>query len=93
MAFDPNYPADGLKIRAVDFRTQFAALHADDVAKDALLAAQEARIAALEAALAGTAQNPSVGTLNFLLSEPPTRDQVQTILDHLNALIGQITRV
>ena len=93
MAFDPSYPADGIKIRAVDFRTQFAALHAEDVAKDALIAALEARVTALEAGLAGTALNPNVGTFSTSLSEPPLRAEVQAILDFTNGLSQSLTRV
>ena len=57
------------------------------------LTALNDRIVALEAALANTAQNPNLGTFNIALSDPPTRPEVQAILDVLNALINQITRV
>ena len=86
MAFDPTLPPDHANVQAAVLRAQFNAL-AD------LLAAQEARIAALEAALGGTAKNPSLGTLNLSLDDPPTRPQVQTFLDDFNALLNQITRV
>ena len=44
-------------------------------------------------ALGGTAQNPNLGTLNVSLDDPPTRPQVQAMLDQLNTLLNQITRV
>ena len=48
---------------------------------------------ALNTAIAGTAQNPSLGPFTIALSDPPTRPEVQAILDVLNALINQLTRV
>ena len=51
------------------------------------------RIAALEAALSGTAKNPNLGTLNLSLDDPPNRPQVQAMLDQLNTMVNQITRV
>ena len=79
MPYDPLYPADGILIRAVELRTQLNALND--------------RLTALEASIAGTAQNPNLGTFNIALSDPPTRAEVQAILDVLNTLINQITRV
>ena len=43
--------------------------------------------------LSGTAQNPNMGTLSIPLSDPPTRPEVQPVLDHRNTLINQLTRV
>lgn len=51
------------------------------------------RVTATETALGGTARNPNLGTLNFSLDDPPTRPQVQAILDEFNTLLNQITRV
>ena len=79
MPYDPLYPADGILIRAVELRTQLNALND--------------RIVALEAALARTAQNPNLGPLNIALSDPPTRPEVQQMLDFQNTLLNQITRV
>ena len=47
----------------------------------------------LNDAIAGTAQNPSLGPLSIALSDPPTRPEVQQIVDFLNTLLNQITRV
>ncbi len=58
----------------------------------AQLTALNDRIVALEAALAGTAQNPNLSTLSIALSDPPTRPEVQPMLDFLNSLLSQITR-
>lgn len=86
MAFDPALPADHAEIIAAELRGQFTGL-AD------LLAALEARIAALELALSHTAQNPNLSTLNLAFDDPPARPQVQAVLDQLNTLLNQITRV
>ncbi len=79
MPFDPTKPANATKVVAAELRAQFNALND--------------RIVALEAALANTAQNPSLGTLSLALSDPPTRTEVQQMLDFLNTLLNQITRV
>lgn len=47
----------------------------------------------IAAGIAGTAQNPSLGPLSIALSDPPTRPEVQQIVDFLNTLLNQITRV
>ena len=93
MPFDPTLPADNTEIDAPDLRAQFNALHDLIAAQTAQLTTQAARLAALEAALAGTAQNPNLGTLNLFLDDPPTRQQAQAMLDQLNTLLNQITRV
>ena len=56
MPYDPSYPANGIKIRAVDFRNQFAAIKTliDDQA--ATIAAQAAEIAALQVPVPTAAQ-------------------------------------
>ena len=41
----------------------------------------------------GQAQNPNLGTLNLSVTDPPTRPEVQQILDQFNALLNQITRM
>ena len=79
MPFDPTKPADGSPNSASEMRAQLTALND--------------RIVALEAALANTAQNPNLGPLNIALSDPPTRTEVQQMLDFLNTLLNQITRV
>ena len=93
MAFDPSKPVEGSEIDAVELRAQFNALHDENVALAAQVTAQGAQIAALQTALAGTALNPNVGTFSTSMSDPPSRDSVQAILDVLNALITQLTRV
>ena len=44
-------------------------------------------------AVAGTAQNPNMSTLNIPLSDPPTRPEVQQIIVAFNTLLNRITRV
>ena len=86
MPFDPAQPATGSPLASQVMRDQFNALAA-------LIAAQETRLAALEAALADTARNPTaVGPFNTTLNDPPTAAQVQAILDVHNQLIGALTR-
>ncbi len=47
---------------------------------------------ALNAAIDGTAMNPSVATLTQTISNPPTQAQVQAIQNKVNELINAITR-
>ncbi len=79
MPFDPTQPAANSPLSSQVIRDQLTAL-AD-------------RITALEAALSGTAKNPNLGTLSLSLDDPPNRPQVQAMLDQLNTLLNQITRV
>ena len=79
MPFDPTKPANGSPNSSAEMRAQLTALND--------------RINALEAALANTAQNPNLSTLSIALSDPPTRAEVQPMLDFLNSLLTQITRV
>ena len=79
MAFDPTLPADHSEITAPELRAQFNALND--------------RLTALELAIGGTARNPNMSPLNLGLSDPPTRNEVQQLLDAYNALLNQITRV
>ena len=79
MPFDPALPADDTPVSATAMRDQLTAL-AD-------------RITALEVALAGTARNPDLGALNLALDDPPTLAQVQAVINQLNTLLTQLTRV
>ena len=86
MAFNPILPIDGSEIDAAELRDQLNALNN-------LIAAQAAQIAGLTAALANTAQNPSVSQMALGLSDPPSQVQLQAIYDTLNTLINQLVRV
>ena len=86
MPFDPNLPQSNTEIDAPQMRAQLNALND-------LIAAQAARINDLEAALANTAQNPSVSQMVSGLSDPPSQVQLQGIYDTLNTLINQLVRV
>jgi len=79
MPFDPAKPQPGDDLDA-------------DLVRDQLTALAD-RIAALEAALADTARNPSPSPLSPSLDDPPTRDQVQGIVNAFNALLNQLVRV
>lgn len=86
MPFDPAQPAASSPLSSQVVRDQFNALAA-------LIAAQEARLAALEAAFADTARNPTaVGPFSTSLNDPPSAAQVQAILDVHNQLIGALLR-
>ena len=86
MPFDPAFPATDALLVSAEFRAQFNALND-------LITTQAVQIAELQAALSGTAQNPNLGTLNLFLDDPPTRQQAQALLDQLNTLLNQLTRV
>ena len=98
MAFDPSLPQEGTEINAVQMRSQLNGLKA---LIDAVPAGPpgpqgpqgEVSNVTLAAQIAGTAQNPNVGTFNIALSDPPTRPEVQAILDFVNALVNSLTRV
>ena len=95
MPFDPTKPTEGAPLDAAVIRAQLIALN------DAIAAGVpgpqgpqgEVSNATLAAQIAGTAQNPNVGTFNITLSDPPTRAEVQAILDFMNALVNSLTRV
>ena len=100
MPFDPAQPAANSPLSSQVMRDQLNAVHDPVVehetriaALEALATAQAAQIAALQTALADTAHNTNVGTFSTSMSDPPSRDSVQAILDVLNALITQLTRV
>jgi hypothetical protein len=47
--------------------------------------------AALDAAIAGTAQNPSaLSPLSLTISDPPTQAEVQSIVDAYNSLLSAL---
>ena len=78
---------------ASQMRDQFNGLAALTAAQESTIAGQATQIAALEAAIPQTARNPSsVGPFSISMSDPPTRDQVQAILDVLNQLITALVR-
>ena len=107
MPFDPTKPTNGSPNSSAEMRAQLTALKADidaipagpagppgpDGAVGPAGPAGEVSNAALEAQIAGTAQTPNVGTFNIALSDPPTRPEVQAILDFVNALVNSLTRV
>ena len=95
MPFDPTKPVQGSEIDANELRAQFNGLKTliDSVPAGPAGPAGEVSNATLAAQIAGTAQNPNVGTFNIALSDPPTRAEVQAILDFVNALVNSLTRV
>ena len=98
MPFDPAKPANGSPNSSAEMRDQLNALKTLIDAVPAGPAgpqgpAGEVSNVTLAAQIAGTAQNPNVGTFNIALSDPPTRAEVQAILDFVNALVNSLTRV
>jgi len=90
VTFDIEFPNDragpGDVLDAVLVRTQLVALKA-------LIDAQAAQIAALQAAIAGTASNiPGIGTLSMGVSDPPSQGEVQTIADKVDEMINGLIR-
>ena len=78
MPFDPSKPVNNSPLSSQEMRGQLNALN------DAIAAEQ----AATSAAVAGTAQNPSLGPVSLALSDPPTRAEVQVLLDAFNTLLN-----
>ncbi len=93
MPFDPALPANGSQIKSPELRAQFNALNDLIAGHEAQIAAQAAQIAALQVALANTAQNPAISQMAFGLSDPPTQAQLQGIYDQLNMLTNLLVRV
>ena len=91
MPFDPAKPAPGDDLDAVLVRNQFNALKA-------LIDAQAARIAALQAqlnaAIATTSSNSNgVGNLSLSINNnPPQNYEVQPIADKVDELINALRR-
>ena len=95
MPFDPSKPETGSPLASQQMRDQLNGLKTliDAVPAGPAGPAGEVSNATLAAQIAGTAQNPNVGTFNIALSDPPTRAEVQAILDFVNALVNSLTRV
>jgi hypothetical protein len=93
--FDPTIPPDGAFATGAALRGQFNGLKAliDAIPAGPAGPPGEVSNVTLAAQIAGTAQNPNVGPLNIALSDPPTRAEVQAILDFMNALVNSLTRV
>jgi hypothetical protein len=46
----------------------------------------------LSDAIAGTANNPAVDTLDMTVSDPPSQSEMQSVVDKLNELINALKR-
>ena len=99
MAFDPTKPVDYSPLDAAEMRNQLNALKA-------LIDTQEAQIAGLQAALSGKTSPDDVTQMiqtlaahscanmpyqGITLSNPPTRDELQSIADTLDVLFTALT--
>ncbi len=98
MPFDPSQPADGSPLSSAAMRSQLNALNAKiNSIPQGPPGPQggpgEVSQAALDAAIADTARNPSgIAQLGFAISDPPTQSEVQAILDAYNALLAALLR-
>ncbi len=77
MAFDPNLPANNSLIDAAEIRSQFTGLQEE---MSAMIAEQ-------------TAGKPDMPTLALTISNPPTQQQVQAIVEAFNNLLDALKRV
>ena len=85
MAFDPSLPAPNAPVSSAELRAQFNGLQ------------QNIQARALEdecvGRLAQTANNPLVvDGLGMVVSEPPTRQEVQLLADKLDELLAVLKR-
>ena len=78
-AFNPAIPVDGSVIDAGELRTQFGVLEDEIQMLDLRMEVQEQR---------GFGIDP----LSVTITEPPTQEQVQTVVDKLNELIASMSR-
>ena len=107
MPFDPTKPANASPNSSAEMRGQLAALKSlidaipagppgpsgADGADGADGAAGEVSQAQLTSAIMDTAHNPTgVQPLSLTLSDPPTTQETQAILDKLNELITTLRR-
>jgi hypothetical protein len=86
MAFDPTLPVNSSQVSSSELRNQFTG-HKAIIDNKANAATN-----ALNLAIEGTAQNPSVSVLAHSISNPPTQAQVLAIQNNLNELINSVTR-
>ena len=77
MAFDPTKPVAGAEIDANELRDQYNALKA-------LYDAQQAKWDTLAAQLA------DIGPLNLTVSDPPTMNEVQSIVYQADAILAAL---
>ena len=102
MPFDSNLPVDHSQIVAAELRDQFNALKALNDAQTAQITTLTAQVAALQTTLnakpsmddvnaaitANSAANPSDITYTQMVpSDPPTKSDMQTVIEPLNSLI------
>ena len=77
MPFDPNWPPQNAEVESAPFRNQFNSLKA-------LIDAQDARIAALEARLAAMA---GVAPMNIPFHDPVASADMTPVMDKFNELL------
>jgi hypothetical protein len=91
MAFDPNYPADHILIKAADFRAQFNALNDQNTALQNQVNALQTQVAALQTQLATRAPRvDNLAALNIPFHDPPTQDDLQAVGDYASGIVSAL---
>ncbi|MCX6899233.1 MAG: hypothetical protein NT105_11070 [Verrucomicrobia bacterium] len=89
MPFDPSFPPDNSELRASEFRGQFNGLNDKVEEKPTTQQVNDA----IGSAINGTPRNvDGIGTLDIVMSDPPTQGEVQLLLENYNALIRALRR-
>lgn len=87
MPLDPTKPTPNSPRSSAEMRAELTGLN------DLITAASVNASAALSAAFATTAQNPSaVADLSISLSNPPQQAEVQSIINKINELLAALRR-
>ena len=84
MPYDPNFPPDNQPLNAAPFRDQYNALKVLHDAQQVQIAAMQARWDTLAAQLA------DITPLEIMVSDPPTQNDVQSIVYQANAMLAAI---
>ena len=91
MAFNPDLPADHTKLSAAEMRGQLNALKALNDAQAAQIAALQTQVAAQQARWDTlTAQLADIDPLNMTVSDPPTVNEVQSIVYQADAILAAL---
>ena len=84
MPFDPTKPANNSRLSSAEMRDQLNALKALNDAQQVQIAAMQARWNTLAAQLA------DITPLEIMVSDPPTVNDVQSVVYQANAMLAAI---
>jgi len=91
MPFDPTKPVDDSLAEASELRDQFNALKALYDAQQAQMAAMQSQMAAMQARWDMlTAQLADITPLGMVVSDPPTMNEVQSIVYQTDAFLAAV---